>query len=656
MPTQFFNPATGQVETRYATPAANQAAGVATWGTASAPVTNSGPVTWTGAPVGSNSPTPHYTMSSSIPTGTQSTAFTPWNGGALAPTAPAATPTPAWPQQPASTGAPGVLTTPGAYEQWYAQNGGQYTNKQTQADQYWQGLQGRYGSAGLQPTNSSIAYTQLAGAYNQPSAGATNARAVGSQLLSPSQGEGYLSQAAGYFQGPNMTSNYASSLDPRAFNTAGASENFYRTAAPQLTGRGAGETNAYGLTTALQAPGAAEQNNPMVQKMLLGNNLTSTFANSALSNGLAQRNTVGTELNYFRPELRQNSYSEDLYESGNEGLNTFYDREYDKRQRRLEDQMAAMGVFGSGATARSMFELEGELGAAQARDMAGLANQADQARLGRVGAAQSFAQAAGQEEVARYGLGLDAARSADESVRGNAAGLTSAATAAQNAQLDRIFKSGTLGLSADEAGRARLQLAGDLAKNSDTAMLDRLKTGADIYDLADKSRFAQGAGLSDVGDRLAGQSLDRLRTSGDLGLRADQEERARLDSMFASANNLDSSTLAMEGFNRDTARNLDSDYFSRLDRQGAAALNAQTMFENRERYPLQDQMQLAQSMSSMVERAKTASADEQSRIAEQMIQTLIAQAGLSRQVAEQQVQQMYQSMGIALQGLAAIKK
>lgn len=88
--------------------------------------------------------------------------------------------------------------------------------------------------------------------------------------------------------------------------------------------------------------------------------------------------------------LNTPSYSEQLYESGNQGLNTWYDRERDKRQKRLEDQMSAMGVFGSGATARGMFELEAELGAQQARDMGDLAGRADTyrgQRLDRAGGA-----------------------------------------------------------------------------------------------------------------------------------------------------------------------------------------------------------------------------------------------------------------------------
>lgn len=108
--------------------------------------------------------------------------------------------------------------------------------------------------------------------------------------------------------------------------------------------------------------------------------------------------TPGAYENWFNQhqgELNATSNTENLYQSGNQGLNTWYDRERDKRQKRLEDQMSAMGVFGSGATARGMFELEAELGAQQAKEMADLAYKADMAkgqRLDRAGNAAGGAQ------------------------------------------------------------------------------------------------------------------------------------------------------------------------------------------------------------------------------------------------------------------------
>jgi hypothetical protein len=106
------------------------------------------------------------------------------------------------------------------------------------------------------------------------------------------------------------------------------------------------------------------------------------------------------------PGLRQKGYQEQLYEAGNQGLNQFYGRALERGQKDLENRMSAAGVFGSGATVQAMADLQGNLGAAQARDMAGLAGQADDARIGRLGLAGDLA-GQGQrmfEQRERYGI------------------------------------------------------------------------------------------------------------------------------------------------------------------------------------------------------------------------------------------------------------
>lgn len=96
-------------------------------------------------------------------------------------------------------------------------------------------------------------------------------------------------------------------------------------------------------------------------------------------------------LNNRMGELDNKGYVEQLYESGNQGLNTFYDREHEKRQKRLADQMSAMGIFDSGSGAKALFELEAEMGANQARDMSNLAGAADASKMARYGEGRATA-------------------------------------------------------------------------------------------------------------------------------------------------------------------------------------------------------------------------------------------------------------------------
>ncbi len=85
---------------------------------------------------------------------------------------------------------------------------------------------------------------------------------------------------------------------------------------------------------------------------------------------------------YFNP--RQKSYTEELYESGNQGLNKYYQQARDTGQQDLSDRLASMGLLGSGATALAVGNLDAKLGAQQSRDMAGLAQAADTAGSNRL--------------------------------------------------------------------------------------------------------------------------------------------------------------------------------------------------------------------------------------------------------------------------------
>lgn len=550
----------------------------------------------------------------------------------------------------------GVLSGPGAYEQWYKQHSGEY-DKPTRLDNYWEGLQGRTGGQGYQPTTSQDAWGSVKSTLSGPGQGTTNAYDTSSKLSkSGSPGETMLGSAAGYFQGDNKTAAYAKKLGTGMFTQPGQAESYYDQAGGQLKGQGQGQGMAYGNAGQMQQPGAAEQNNNRVQGMLGGNNASRDFNQGLGASGFMGKNTVGNEASYFAPGLREKSNSENLYDSGNQGLNTYYDREAQKRTKALSDQMASMGVFGSGATARGLYELHGELGAAQARDMASLAAQADQAHLGRSAAAQSFAKDAGGEELARYGLGMQAAGQSDESTRGNAGLMNEASRNAQDLQLQRLFQGGQLGLQSDAEGRARIELGGTLAQNAQTGAMNRAKTGADIQKSADESMFDQGRGLADTGNMLSTQYLDRMKSSADIGLRGDQESRSRANDYFKNAGDLDTRRLDSETYNRDTAGGVDQQDAGRRLAGGNAAETAQNMFEKRERYGIQDKSALANSQAQLVQGALGKSADEQRAIYEDVINSIMAGGQATREQAEAQAQQMFQAYGIAVNAAGSISK
>jgi hypothetical protein len=533
-----------------------------------------------------------------------------------------------------NTPAPGgVLTTPGSAEQWYAQNKGQYT----QPTEYGGWFDEYKNKGGWTPTEQTAAWDNAKTSLGTTGWGVDNAKNMAQKLGSrKTSGESTMHGALSYFQGADSTSKYANSLDKTQFTTPGAMEQFNTGAQKSLSGTGQGAQYAYNSLSGFGKTGAAEDNVGEVRGMLGNAGKTSGYFDNDIKgpNGLLSRNTTGKEFDYFQPQLREKSYSENLYESGNKGLNTFYDREHDKRSKRLSDQMSAMGVFGSGAMARSMFELEGEMGANQARDMAALAGQADQARLGRAGAAQSFSSAAGGEEIGRYGLGLDAAKGADESTRANAGILTNAANYAQVNQLARQRAGVDAALGADASYLDRIMGAGTLANNAQTQWGNRLKTGLDIYDTADASKRAQGTAIQGLGKAEADTEIGRLRDAANIGINADNTDLARVQAYLGGSKDMDAARLERDKVDAGFFATVDAQKERNRDAAFNAAARAQELFQGRERLGIQDMTGVASQMSSLVASFTGASANEQANIREQIIQLMVTQMGMSRAQAE----------------------
>ncbi len=541
------------------------------------------------------------------------------------------------------TGAPGVLTTPGEGEQWWADHKGYY-DKPTNLQGYWEGLQG-----GMQPNATQSAWGQNQDWYNKGSTGAQNASEISTNLRDRNGGEKTLGEAKNYFTGDNQTYNYNKAVGD-TFKQEGTAETYAKSNMGGLTQSGQGGQGVYKTMGDWATPGAAENNNTTAQRTLAGSNATRNFNTGMQNSGFTQKNTTGSEFDYFQPELRQKSRSEDLYDSGQGGqaLDTYYDRQSQKQSKALTDQMAAMGVFGSGATARGLSEMHADLGASQARDMAGLAAQADNAFLGRTGSAQSFSSAAGDENIKRYGLGLQSAQASDESTRGNVGLANQASQNAENASIDRMFKGGTLGLAADQEARQRLELGGVFANNAQSQQLDRLKAGGDLAKASDASVFDQGRGLADIGTAQSTQELNRLQQSTTAGLSADQELRARNDANFKNAQGLDDQNLKNAEFNKGVQVDLDAQNYARQTAGQDAANGVQNLFETRQRYGIKDKQTLADSLSSLVMGVKNKSADEQAAMSEEIINSYMAETGVDRAAAEQYAQQLFQAAGIAL--------
>lgn len=471
---------------------------------------------------------------------------------------------------------PAVLRQPGSYETWYEGHKGQY-DAPTNVQGYYDRNTGKFENYQYDPFNTQGAYGDLQNKLGGTSYGTSVSRDVSEQLRNPLTGEAYYGQAGDMLGGPNLATDYAN--DTRGFfSDATDSKGLYDSLAPGMLMEGQGEFMAR-----TELPGL---------------------------------NTVGAEFDAFRDPLRAKSHSEQLYESGNEGLNKFYDRENEKRQEALERRMAATGVFGSGETVRGMAEIEAELGAQQARDMAGLAGQADDAFRGRTGLAMDFSGASSREDLDRIGMGLEA----------------------------------------DRGTRDRYGQLIDLAGQSDTTSLDRIMGGSDVARSGDDSKRATGDSLRALGSAASGTELDRQRTRSDVALAGDAEERLRAGDVFDAARGLDDLRLQgdrteLDYLSRggDLANTADGQRLDWLNSGGDAANTAQQRTETRERYGINDSLRYADALSGLYTGATGAANEEQTQMQGEAIGLLMQKKGLDYQQAMQQAQAWSQSGELAVQ-------
>lgn len=550
-------------------------------------------------------------------------------------------------QQPQAAASPaaagGLLSQPGTAEKWYEQNASRF-DQPGRLGSYYEGVAGRLTGQRFQPTTTQGAYGQMQSAYAQPGQGQTNAQGVSQRLQNPTAGEGYLQGATQYFQGPNLAHGYAGQT-AGYFQEPTMTQGYAQQTLPALRGIGGGTAQTMGIL------GSQDFGNlrPQLAAQTYGDQ------GLAYTQGATQGNQRAADASgYFQPELRAPSYSEQLYESGNEGLNTFYERERQKRTEALENQLSAYGLFGSGETVEGLSELEAELGSQQARDMAGLAGQADQARLGRAGMAGDLASSADQ-----IGLGnIGAMQSAYGLASDEGLAKMQALLAGQGVALD----AGRLGLDADRVGLERMALGGDLAQGADAASLARIMGGSDVARSGDASRFEQGRGMADIGGRMADTEINRLQTSGDLGLRADQEERQRLADLFKAGYDTDASVRAgydteLSGIQTgaEIAGGADAQDFQRLQGGLSAAERIQNLFQDRERLPLRDAIEMGRAQSGVYGDMSGASADEQATMKSQAINLLMTQSGMSYEQAQQEVENWFAATGLGLQGAEALR-
>lgn len=588
------------------------------------------------------------------------------------------------------------FSMPGTGESWYAKNQGRFTRPRTMTG-YWNGVQGAFSGGKVVPTNTRSAYGQVSGAMAAGPRGANNARDMSGRILNQDPyGEQAARQGVNYFSRPGAGETYAQgAIDSGYFQRPGATENYFSSVSDGLSTQGTGERHAYGLLGQFANPGAAEQNLGRAQASLGGINYgkdaiqytaagakdasrTAKFADGYQS--AMHYNPVENESRYFLPGLRDKSYSEKMYESGNGGLIDPFARAQEKQTKQIRDAAAARGMFNTGASMRLEEELGKDIAAEEAMARIGLAEQADNQRLGRSGAAQGWAGDINSAAMDRYGLGLSAATSADESSRANTGlGLdarkfasgealekvgmeTDAASRAQQAQIDRLFKSGTLGLQADETGQSRMRLGIDGAQAADQAGINRYKTGYDIASAGqrlgmDRTNYGVDAGL-----RGQEAETNRYKDSAGIGLDADAGERDWLKSQMDFAGQTDDAEARaerdyiekiMKGAN--LAKDVDSGEDTGLLNEANAAAGVQGLYEGRVGKEFDQQLRAAEAQAGITAKALGEMSDEQRDMALAELELQLRQAGMSKQQSDAIIENLFRGADIYLKAKGGAK-
>lgn len=190
------------------------------------------------------------------------------------------------------------------------------------------------------------------------------------------------------------------------------------------------------------------------------------------------------------PELSQQGAMERF---NAEGLQQYYDRQYETGARKLDTAAAARGGFNSGAALRSIQELGADLSAQQAKDRMAAAQAAQEAMLarltqkgtvgGKLDAARRDDLLAGGTLAEKASIGADRLRD-DE--RETARGATDAA-------FDKLTKAAGIEKDATGAAITRIAVGGNLAGQADTKDLAKRTAGHDAAIGAENERET-GAG------------------------------------------------------------------------------------------------------------------------------------------------------------------
>jgi len=571
----------------------------------------------------------------------------------------------------------GVLSKPGVGEQYWKDNAWRLQGQQPLAG-YWQGIQGWFtnpdqGLEGLQDLRNQIpSSSRVEDMWPEIQRMLQGSGTLGDYWNAnrgtfdrPGEGERAFADNKGFFLEPGEFEKWWGA-NKGEFARPGAMERFNDDFRTFFANPGAAENwyieNRYDYTR----PGELERGRGDVESDINRAVMMEDFFTKnrgQLENaGYTERMAQG-----YDPKYKTNT--ERLYEEGNTGLNRYYDQAYKTGARRLDEAAAAKGGFNTGAALRATGELNAELGAQQARDMAALAAEADNQRLGRDRYGLDLMQGADSSLRGRIGLGFEGAQSVDQIALQRAKsrqdllktiqdqrfrGLELGGQAANNAQGRAIER---VGLGADTADRAqsaamnRLISAGNFSSEAQGKAMERITTlmrEAHAAQAAGEGRVKGGAEVAaKVGAEVRAIVEDLMKHGGaaDKAGADRRAERAKLEQAIFD------NIMAKFGMGSNIAGNVSKEGLDTFETGMSGATTAQGLEEGRYQREVDNLFRLVEHQIATYSAGMDAARREQFELEWEQIQGRIKQGELEGQAADQAIQNLFRTFSLPLSAL-----
>lgn len=534
---------------------------------------------------------------------------------------------------------------PGYGELWYQKNAYRYDHPSS-ANQYWEGIQGNFANPSMYEQEQQRYANQLgnttgplenlwnqynsSGEFSRPTAGESWWSQNGGQYNSPSAGENTLASAASQLGQTGSMEDWARQ-NGGFFTTSGDMEKFYGQNAGKLYNNNNLANAAGGIAGDINSA----RNAGAFFGATAGDLLSPSYAESLANN-----------------YQRMPSYNEQFLLGGGatQGLDSLYDRLYQKGSRALANEGAARGSFNSGASLRSAEELNADLSAQHVKDYMAASQAADVSRLADQNYGLNLAEGADTGRRGRIALGLSGANMADTNALARARGMQDLAT----------------GVS-DEL-RNNLTTAGNWAQNSQTDALGRMTEGANVSNMANQDWLERMQNLTTAGNDQATQFLNRLNGGSEAASRATQDWATRMNQGYQYAHGAQQDWAARlkdaAGMNHDLqdemmnrlltggtlATNADTGYWNALMQGQTAANSAQNMQQNRENNVFTNVNTLGKEQAGTYGQGTDQARNEQRQSLMDEINGLIAQGGITSQEIMGKYGAMMQALGLTIQG------